>query len=82
MIAPDTQLIADHLYVDAAALALVRTPELFDVIVTAPHSSVAVATPAAGIVAGLHPRSPPAGQNVNCGGTLSSVQVNTCWQVD
>ena len=51
------------------------------VIVGVPQASVAVAVPGAGISEGLHPRSDPAGQNVNVGGVVSAVQVNTCVQV-
>ena len=53
-----------------------------DVIVGVPHASVAVAAPGAGTPAGLQPRSPPGGQNVNAGGVTSTVQVKTCVQVD
>ena len=53
-----------------------------DVIPGVPQSSVAVATPGAGTLSGLHPRSEPTGQNVNTGGVTSTVQVNTCVQVD
>jgi len=52
-----------------------------DVIPGVPQSSVAVATPGAGTLSGLHPRSEPTGQNVNTGGVTSTVQVNTCVQV-
>ena len=47
-----------------------------------PQSSVAMAAPGAGTPDGLHPRSEPSGQNVNTGGVTSTVQVNTCVQVD
>jgi len=52
-----------------------------DVIPGVPQSSVAVATPGAGTLEGLHPRSEPGGQNVNTGSVTSTVQVNTCVQV-
>ena len=52
-----------------------------DVIVGVPQASVAVAAPAAGTPAGLHPRSKPGGQNVIVGGVTSAVQVNTCAHV-
>ena len=41
-----------------------------------------MAAPGAGTADGLHPRSEPSGQNVNTGGVTSTVQVNTCVQVD
>ena len=53
-----------------------------EVIPGVPQSSVAMATPGAGKPPGLHPRSEPGGQNVNTGGVTSTVQVNTCVQVD
>jgi hypothetical protein len=53
-----------------------------DVIDGEPHTSVAVATPGAGTPAGLQPRSDPEGQKVNTGGVVSTVQVNTCVQVE
>ena len=53
-----------------------------EVIVGAPHASVAVATPGPGTPVGLQPKFAPGGQNVNTGGTKSTVQVNTCVQVD
>ena len=44
-----------------------------DVIVGVPHASVAVAAPGAGTPAGLQPRSPPGGQNVQfCGVTATA----------
>ena len=52
-----------------------------EVIVGAPQASVAVAAPGAGTPVGLHPRFEPGGQNVNVGGVISTVQVNTCVQV-
>ena len=61
---------------------LVVMPPTADVIVGTPHASVAVAAPGAGIPAGLHPKSDPAGHNVIVGGVTSTVQVNTCAQVD
>jgi hypothetical protein len=48
-----------------------------DVIVGVPHSSVAVAAPGAGTPVGLQPRLDPGGQNVNTGGTKSTVHVKT-----
>ena len=45
-----------------------------------PQASVAVATPASGIEVGLHPRSLPAGQEVNTGPVTSAVHVNV-WLV-
>jgi hypothetical protein len=48
-----------------------------EVMVGVPHASVAVAVPAAGKPAGLHPRLLPGGQKVNVGGATSDVQVNT-----
>ena len=53
-----------------------------EVMVGVPQLSVAVATPAAGTPVGLHPRLEPAGQNVKVGGAVSTVQVNTCAQVE
>ena len=52
-----------------------------DVIVGAPHASVAVALPGAGTPAGLHPRSAFGGQKVKTGGVTSIVHVNTCVHV-
>ena len=52
-----------------------------DVMPGVPQSSVAMATPGAGTLSGLHPRSEPRGQNVNTGGVTSTVRVNTCVQV-
>ena len=56
-------------------------PPSDDVIVGAPHASVAVAAPGTGTPAGLQPRSDPGGQKVNTGGFTSTVHVNTCAQV-
>ena len=53
-----------------------------EVMVGVPQLSVAVATPAVGTPVGLHPRLEPGGQKVNVGGAVSTVQVNTCAQVD
>ena len=53
-----------------------------EVIVGTPHTSVAVAAPGPGTPVGLHPKFAPGGQNVNTGGIKSTVQVNTCVQVD
>ena len=52
-----------------------------EVIVGVPHTSVAVAAPGAGTPDGLQPKLLPGGQNVNVGGTRSTVQVNTCVQL-
>ena len=52
-----------------------------DVIFGEPQLSVAVAFPAAGTEAGLHPRVESGGQKVNTGATESTVHVNTSVQV-
>ena len=57
-----------QLFVDAEPRELVMFGE--------PQLSVAVALPAAGTPAGLHPSVESAGQNVNTGATESVVQVN------
>jgi hypothetical protein len=54
---------------------LVTTAPIDEVIVGVPQLSVAVAVPGPGIDAGLQPRLPPAGQKVNTGGVVSTVQV-------
>jgi hypothetical protein len=53
-----------------------------ELIIGAPHASVAVAAPGAGTPAGLQPKLAPGGQNVKTGGIKSTVQVNTWVQVD
>src|SRR5204862_5038192 len=47
-----------------------------------PQLSLAVAVPAAGTEAGLHPRLEPAGHEVNTGASVSTVHVNECVHVD
>jgi hypothetical protein len=46
------------------------------------HTSVAVAVPQPGMLPGLHPRSEPAGHDVNTGGLASTTHVNVCVQVE
>src|SRR5204862_5773733 len=47
-----------------------------------PQLSLAVAVPAEGTEAGLHPRLEPAGHEVNTGASVSAVHVNVCVHVD
>src|SRR5204862_8356176 len=47
-----------------------------------PQLSLAVAVPAEGTEAGLHPRLEPAGHEVNTGASVSTVHVNVCVHVD
>jgi hypothetical protein len=69
--------VAVYVLVCVLIQPLVPTEPKAEVIVGVPQASVAVAAPAAGTpLAGLQPRSDPAGQKVNTGGVRSSVHVN------